>query len=132
MHPAIVGPLFDVATVTRPSIAYAVAAFARYLSQPSKELLDSGTHVVKYLKYTEQFKLVFGAHMIARHLGLHGVPTAPRIPALTHGDADCATCVESQRPMNSIVITVDGTPVVSASRLHSPSQLQQRNMLPQA
>jgi hypothetical protein len=89
MYPAVVGSLLYIATVTRPDIAYAAAALARYLSKPTKELLDSAMHVVKYMKYTEQCKLFFGARRNAKPVGLYGLPSAPSFPALAYGDADC-------------------------------------------
>jgi hypothetical protein len=114
--PAVVGSLLYIATVTRPDIAYAAAAAARYLSQPTKELLDSAMHVVKYMKYTEQFKLAFGARRNAKPVRLYGLPSAPSFPTLAYRDADYANCVETRRSVTGIVITVDGTPVVWASR----------------
>jgi hypothetical protein len=73
-------------------------------------------HVVKYMKYTEQFKLVFGARRKAKPVGLYGLPSAPSFPALAYGDADYANCVEMRRSVTGIVITLDGTPVVWVSR----------------
>jgi hypothetical protein len=116
MYAAVVGSLLYTATVTRPDIAYAAAALARYLSKPTKELLDSAMHVVKYMKYTEQFKLVFGGRRNAKPVELYGLPSAPSFPALAYGDADYANCVEMRRSVTGIVITLDGTPVVWASR----------------
>jgi hypothetical protein len=49
-------------------------------------------------------------------VGLHSLPSPPRFPALAYGDADYAKCVETRRSVTGIVITVDGTPVVCASR----------------
>jgi hypothetical protein len=51
-----------------------------------------------------------------RPVGLYGLPPAPRFRALAYGDADYANCVETRRSVTGIVITVDGTPVVWASR----------------
>jgi hypothetical protein len=111
MYPAIVGSLLHISTVTRPDIALAAAALARYLSQATKEQLDSVIHVVKYLKSTEKVRLEFGACRNARPVGLYGLPPAPRFRALAYGDADYANCVETRRSVTGIVITVDGTPV---------------------
>jgi hypothetical protein len=73
-------------------------------------------HVVKYMKYTEQFKLVFGARRNAKPVGLFDHPSAPSFPPLAYGDADYANCVETRRSVTGLVITVDGIPVVWASR----------------
>jgi hypothetical protein len=73
-------------------------------------------HVVKNLKYTEQVRLVFGACRNDRPIGLYGLPPEPRFCALAYGDADAANRVGTRRSVTGIVMTVNGTPVVSASR----------------
>jgi hypothetical protein len=88
------------------------------LSQPTKESLDSATHVMNSLKSTEQFEVVFGARRNARPDEFYDLPSAPTSPALAYGDADCANCVEPPRSVTGILITVDGIPVLWASRKH--------------
>jgi hypothetical protein len=66
---------------------------------------------------TDHFKLVLGARRNAKPVGLYGLPSAPSFPSLACGDTSYANCVETLGSVTGIVITVDGTPVVVASRM---------------
>jgi hypothetical protein len=49
-------------------------------------------------------------------LDLHGLPPAPSFRALAYGDADYASCVKTPRSVSGIVITVNVSTDVCASR----------------
>jgi len=58
-YQSIVGSLMYTAQATRPNIAFAVAAFSRYLLKPYKTHMMAAKRVLRYLKSTADAKLIF-------------------------------------------------------------------------
>jgi hypothetical protein len=117
LYPATVGSLLYIATVSRPDIAFAASSLARYLAAPTRELLDAALYAVRYLKATADISLVFGARRNMTVLGTNGLSNGGKgFQAIAYGDADFANCEETRRSITGIVVTLDGTPVVWASR----------------
>jgi hypothetical protein len=57
-----VGSLMYLALATRPDIAYAVGVLARFNSNPGPSHWKGVKHLLRYLKGTSDFKLVYGPH----------------------------------------------------------------------
>lgn len=116
LYPAIVGSILYISTVTRPDVAFAASSLARHLSKPIREQLDAAYVCLRCLKTTENCKLVFGARRHAKAEGVYNLPAHKHLKVLAYGDEDFANCDETRRSVTGIVITLDGTPVVWASR----------------
>ena len=56
----LVGKLLWISRMTRPDIAYAVSVLARFMSAPTMQHWEAARMVVRYLKGTITFKLVYG------------------------------------------------------------------------
>lgn len=56
----VVGSLMYAMLGTRPDICFAVNRLAQYGSNPSKLHLNSAMHVLRYLKHTQHYALLFG------------------------------------------------------------------------
>ena len=93
-------------TGTRPDIQYAVKELARDSNDPTPSSWKRVKHVIKYLKHTAQYRLMFSQIL----------PDAPVSEIDTHADADWAGCPESRRSTSGFCLFVSGNLIHSASR----------------
>jgi hypothetical protein len=59
LYQAVVGSLLYLSTKTRPDIAYAVSCVARFCAKPSKEHWTGVKRILRYLKGTNKFGLIY-------------------------------------------------------------------------
>ena len=104
--PRLVGSLLHIAKNSRPDIETAVSRVARYVSKPSKEIIDEGIRILDYLKSTPE-------------LGLHIRPHNKQ-PIEAYVDSSYIT--EKQIHGCSrygYVIYINGTPITTKSTHHN-------------
>jgi hypothetical protein len=101
----MVGCLLYVANVTRPDLAYAATALARFMGCPSKELIVQARGALRYLLGTRKHQLVFG---VAR--------AANAAAGVVYSDADWANCTLTRRSISGHVVMVHGTAVLWGSK----------------
>lgn len=97
----LVGSLLYLSVCTRPDIAFAVGALARYMSDPREQHWDAAKGVLRYLRGTEVHGLVFGGGS-----ALAGF-----------GDADYAGDVDTRRSTTGYVFVLNGAAISWSSRL---------------
>jgi hypothetical protein len=97
----LVGGLMYLATCTRPDIAQAVGALARYMSAPQKQHWEAAKHLLRYVRGTVDFGIHFGEGD-----GLQG-----------YCDSDYAGDLDTRRSTSGFVFTLHGGAVSWSSRL---------------
>ena len=105
-YPAIVGSLLYLACATRPDLAFAAGALARFMSAPTGELVDEAHHALRYLRGTSRLELVLGGITS----GARGAAAAPLLGA--YSDSDFANCVDTLRSVSGAAIFVRNSPVL--------------------
>lgn len=103
-HPyaALVGSLMYLSICTRPDIAQAVGALARYMSKPTTAHWTSAKTVLRYLAGTADLGITFGAG-------------SPGLQAFC--DADYAGDIDTRRSTTGYVFLLNGGAISWASRL---------------
>lgn len=99
-YAALIGSLNYLAVCTRPDIAQAVGALARYMDAPTEAHWSAAKGVLRYLHGTRDMGIVYGNGM-----GLQG-----------YCDADYASDVDSRRSTTAYVFTLYGGAITWASR----------------
>jgi len=101
-YSTLVGSLMYLSICTRPDIAQAVGALARYMAQPTVAHWTAAKTVLRYLAGTADFGITFGA--------------GP--PGLTvYCDADYAGDIDTRRSTTAYVFNLNGGAITWASRL---------------
>lgn len=96
-----VGCMNFLAVVTRPDIAFSVSVVGRAMENPGQEDVNAVKRILKYLKGTLDFKLIFRRGVV----NLHG-----------YSDADYAGCRATRRSTTGAVFLVAGSAVSWISR----------------
>jgi hypothetical protein len=99
-----VGKLLYLSIATRPDIAYAVSVLCRFTDNPGRAHWDAIKRVLRYLKHTQHYKLVYS-------------PTGSNELFITHSDADLGGNVDNARSTAGFVISIGGGAVLWSSRL---------------
>jgi hypothetical protein len=99
-----VGKLLYLSIATRPDIAFAVSVLCRYNDNPGPEHWTAVKRVIRYLKKTQNCKLVYA-------------PSNSYEPFITHSDADLGGDADNARSTAGFVISVGGGAVLWSSRL---------------
>jgi hypothetical protein len=103
---SVVGSLMYLALTTRPDIAYAAGVLARFNSNPGLVHWQAVKHVLRYLKGTMDFKLVYK-------------PSDSSEPFITYSDSDHGGNPDNGRSTGGYVVKI-GTGAVSwSSKLQS-------------
>jgi hypothetical protein len=89
-------------TSTRPDLAAAVGIFSRFLSNPGKEHWEGLKRVLRYIKYTVDYRLTF---VRKEKFLLKG-----------YVDSDWAGCVDTSRSTTGFVFVLGGTAVSWSSK----------------
>jgi hypothetical protein len=97
----IVGKLIFL-TTTRPDIAYAVSSVSRYLSSPQQAHLNAVYHILRYLKKTADYGLLYSKQN--------------RPLAQGYTDADWASCPETRRSTGGYLFTLLGAAITWQSK----------------
>ena len=97
----LVGSLMYIAVTTRPDIAFAVGALARYLAQPTTVHWQAAKHVLRYLAGTSTLSIKYGS-------------TDSLL--LGYSDADFAGDTDSRKSTSGYVFTMYGGAVSWSSR----------------
>jgi hypothetical protein len=99
-----VGKLLYLSIVTQPDIAFAVSVLCRYNDNPGLEHWTAVKRVLRYLKKTKDYKLIYS-------------PSSLQEPFITHSDADLGGDADNARSTAGFVISVGGGAVLWSSRL---------------
>lgn len=99
-----VGKLLYLSIATRPDIAYAVSVLCRFTDNPGRAHWVAIKRVLRYLKYTQHYKLVYS-------------PTNTGDLFVTNSDADLGGNVDNARSTAGFVISIGGGAVLWSSRL---------------
>jgi hypothetical protein len=103
---SVVGSLMYLALTTRPDIAYAAGVLARFNSNPGLPHWQAAKHVLRYLKGTVNYKLVYS-------------PSTSSEPFITYSDSDHGGNPDNGRSTGGYVVKI-GTGAVSwSSKLQS-------------
>lgn len=97
----LVGSLLFLSTTTRPDISYSVAVISRYLENPSKIHIEAAKRIVKYLKGTQNYGLIYERKKREEKHEL-----------MAYSDADYAGDVNSRKSTSGYVLLVDNCLVI--------------------
>lgn len=89
-------------TSTRPDLMYAVSLISRYMSQPTKLHLNAAKRVLRYVKGTTSFGLLY-------QKGASSMLTA-------HSDSDYAGCLEDRKSTSGYAFMISSGAVAWSSR----------------
>ena len=103
---SIVGSLQYLAIVTRPDIAFAASALARYMNNPTRFLLKSAERTLRYLGHTKNLTLTYYGDG----------KSSDNVMLLGYSDADYAGCTATARSTSGMVITYQGLPIYWRSK----------------
>lgn len=110
-----VGSLMYASTSTRPDIAFAVGYLARFSASPSDEHWQAVKTVLRYLKGTAHFGILY--HRNGPGLtGEFHVPR-PRDELVAYSDTDWAGCPHTSKSTSGYVFTLAGGPISWSSKL---------------
>jgi hypothetical protein len=98
----LIGSLMHLSVCTRPDIAQAVGALARYMAQPTAAHWQAGKGVLRYLSGTASYGIIFGG-------------TRSGLEAYT--DADYAGDIDTRRSTTGYVFILNGGAISWSSRL---------------
>ena len=101
-YSALVGSLMYLSVTTRPDIAQAVGALARYMSAPTNAHWQAAKHVLRYLSGTADYGIAFGA---------------PGSGLKAFCDADYAGDQDTRRSTTGYLFTLNGGAISWSSRL---------------
>jgi transposase InsO family protein len=104
----IVGSLLYLSVHTRPDLAHALGVLSRFMQQPTDMHFMAAKRVLRYLKGTCHFGLMFQCHVDAKAKGV-----------LTYVDADLGGDLDRRRSTSGVVITMNGCAVMWGSKLQS-------------
>ncbi|KAJ9552036.1 hypothetical protein OSB04_016081 [Centaurea solstitialis] len=92
----IIGSLMYLMSCTRPDLTYAVSSLSRYTSNPSVEHWKNITRLLRYLRYTREYRLHYG-----------------RYPAVIEGysDANWISDIKDSRSTSGYVFTLEGADI---------------------
>lgn len=103
VHPysELIGGLLYLSVCTRPDIAQAVGALARYMAAPTQQHWDAAKQILRYVHGTAKYGINFGENS-----GLKG-----------YCDSDYAGDIDSRRSTSGFVFTLNGGAISWSSRL---------------
>jgi hypothetical protein len=96
---AIIGAVQYIAVVTRPDIAFAASALARYMSCPTKHLMRCAERLLRYLAATRT------------HVLRYDCSNVNDIAVSGYSDEDFAGCSKTSKSTSGVVILFCGQPV---------------------
>ena len=102
----LIGCLTYVATATRPDLASAVGILSKYMSRPSDEHWKGAKRVLRYIKGTINYGLVFDGR-------------STRCSLIGYLDADWANDVDTRRSTSGYVFQINGSTVSWSSKRQS-------------
>ena len=95
-YASIIGSLMYVMLCTKPDICYSVGMVSKYQSSPSREHWIDVKHILKYLRRTRDYMLVY-----------HGNELAP----IGYADYDFYSDVDLRKSTSGYVLTLGGAVV---------------------
>lgn len=101
-YPTVIGSLMYLASCTRPDIAQAVGALARFMAAPTIAHWNAAKHILRYLAGTRTFGITFDS----------GSPTLD-----AYCDANYAGDIDTRRSTTAYVFTLNGGAITWTSRL---------------
>ena len=105
LYQSAVGSLLYLSTRTRPDIAYAVSNVAKFCSQPTKQHWTAVKRILRYLRSTPNYGLLYDGHGLRECVG--------------YSDADWAGDVNDYKSTSGYVFQMGGTAVSWRSRKQS-------------
>ena len=96
-HQSLIGSLLYLATCTRPDIAFAVGVLARFCSKPDQSHWTAAKRVLRYLKGTSNYGIIFRGDVSSVPIG--------------YSDADWAGDIEGRESTSGYVFCIAGGPV---------------------
>ena len=97
---------------TRPDLAYALSIFSRFMSNPGKAHWQALKLVLRYVKGTLGYGLIFGG---VQQEGKEGGVTNHALIGFT--DSDYAKCLDSRKSTSGYCFTLYGSIVYSLRRI---------------
>lgn len=92
-------------TNSRPDLAYAVGILSRFMTRPQQKHLDSARHVLRYVKSTLDYGLLF--------------PRSATLSLTGYTDSDHAACKETRRSIGAYLFQFAGATVTWSSKRQS-------------
>ena len=96
-YQSLIGSLLYLATCTRPDIAFAVGVLARFCSKPDQSHWTAAKRVLRYLKGTSNYGIIFRGDVSSVPIG--------------YSDADWAGDIEGRKSTSGYVFCIAGGPV---------------------
>ena len=120
LYQAVVGSLLYLSTKTRPDIAYAVSRVARFCAKPTREHWTAVKRILRYLKGTSNFGLLYRANASAKMVG--------------YTDADWAGDIEDRKSVLGYAFLLGGAASYKLEKQQTrvvwPCRPRRRSMLP--
>ena len=89
-------------TTTRPDLSYTVSTVSRYMAAPQHAHLEAVKHILRYLRHTSDYSLLY-QHQKSQ-------------PIQGYTDADWATCQETRRSTGGYLFTLAGGSITWQSK----------------
>jgi hypothetical protein len=103
----IVGSLLYLSVHTRPDLAHALGVLSRFMQQPTDIHVMAAKRVLRYLKGTYHFGLLFQCHVDAKAKGVRA-----------YVDADLGGDLDRRRSTSRVVVTMNGCAVLWKVAVH--------------
>jgi hypothetical protein len=101
-YQCLIGSLMYAMLGTRPDIAFSVSCLSRFLTNPGKKHWDAAKRVLRYLKHTQDYKLVYS--------------TSGNPDILGYSDSDWAGDILSRKSTSGYIFLLAGGAVTWKSR----------------
>lgn len=98
----LIGSLLYLANGTRPDISYAIGVASRYLENPSISHVNAAKRILKYIKGTMSYGILYGS--------------TGKIIISGYSDSDYAGCLDTRRSTTGYVFTLNGSAITWCSR----------------
>ncbi len=114
-YSSLVGGLLWLATRSRPEIMHVVSILGRFMAAPGQRHWDAGMTLLRYLRGTSSYGLVFRKASGAKEIWGSATTNAPTLHA--YADSDFAGCKDSRRSTAGFVFINSGAAISWYSKL---------------
>ena len=97
-YASVVGSIMYIMICTRPDLAHVISVTSRYMADPGKEHWNDLKWILRYMKYTRDWGIVF-----------NGCDKVSEEVVVGYCDADYATNLDNRKSQTGYLFTMFGT-----------------------